>query len=140
MTRPVILPGAGPTCLHGDVELRQPKLRLCHVFVAPVESKMLCSAPLKTSFFTLCKAIDLHSLCVFAFSLDFFLTLCSLFFLLLSFPPFGFHFLKRSTMNLNVWYKGLPSETCEKLIKSCLVQMHYVSTLRANSASFQMVY
>lgn len=59
------------------------------------------------SFFTLCKAIDMHSLCVLLLPFWTFLKLCCLFFLLSSFllndTILVFNSLKRSTMNFNVW-------------------------------------
>lgn len=69
-----------------------------------------------------------------------YLKLCCLFFLL-SF------FVSNDTILVFTSWKGLqwilqfdsdlPSKTCEKLIKFCLVQMHYMSTLRAIAFHFK---
>lgn len=83
---------------------------------------------LETSLFTLCKAVDMRSLCVAFAILDFFF---------LNFAVYFSFFLSNDTILVFTSWKGLQwILKCEKLIKSCLVQMHYMSTLRAIAFHF----
>lgn len=94
---------------------------------------------LRASFFTLCKAIDMRSLCVLLLPFWTFLKLCCLFFLV-SF------FLSNDTILVWTPWKGLqwilmfgndlPSKTCEKLFKILPCSDALREYFEGNSVSF----